>query len=492
MNWIAEWRRRWRTGAVVAVIGLGLPHCAPVRPYQMPESPEIQDTAFIAVENPRIRTGEPVAKWWTEFEDADLLRLIDRSMAHNHDVRQALARVREARALSRASGFDRYPTATSNLSATRERASKESLTGDFFDPEYSSYSLGLSASWELDLFGRVSQGIAAAEAGEGFSNADLADTQVVVAGEVGMAYMGLRGAQYRLDVARRNVANQQQTYDMIRDLAEGGRSSDLDVVRAEALLSQTRAAMAPLEAEIDRNLNRLAVLTGQAPAALREDLSQVRPLPSLPASVDVGDPASLLRRRPDIRRAERGLARVSAQYNLEATDIFPRVSILGSLGFLATNFSNLLSSDAVTYSIGPSIDWAAFDLGRQRAEAEAADARVEGALAAYEQTVLLALEDVDTALSAFAREEQRRQELQVAARASARAVELARLRFDAGLDSFLDFLDAERTLLNAEQALAESEVGVATRLVTVYKALGGGWNIAPEDATGEGAATPGE
>jgi multidrug efflux system outer membrane protein len=224
-----------------------------------------------------------------------------------------------------------------------------------------------------------------------------------------------------------------------------------------------------------RTIHRLGVLIGQAPTALVEELTIPLPLPGLPTLVAIGQPADLLRRRPDIRAAERSLAAATARIGVATADLFPRVTLLGSIGLQAGSFLNIGTGGSDTFSIGPKIFWAAFDLGRVRARIQAADARTEAALAQYEQRVLLALEETETSLVDFNRQQVRRNLLRTAARASKRAAELARLRYQTGVTDFLTVLDAERTLLDAQDRLAESETRTATSLIAVYKALGGGW-----------------
>jgi multidrug efflux system outer membrane protein len=286
----------------------------------------------------------------------------------------------------------------------------------------------------------------------------------------------LRGAQYRLDIAQRNAENQKETFELTEKILNAGGASALDVSRARTQLSLTRSTIPPLRAQIDSTINSLSVLTGQVPDALRSNLSQSKALPSLPLSVAVGDAQTLLNRRPDIRSAERSLAASVADYNLRVADLFPKVSILGSLGFISTNLSSFGTS-ALAGSIGPSISWQVFDRDRLKAYVDQADAQTDAALARYEKTVLSALEEIQSAMSDFSNEEQRRAELQQAAASAKQSAIMARNRFDSGYDNFLDVLDAERTLLEAEDTLANSEITSGLNLVAIYKALGGGWQV---------------
>ncbi|MEM8934414.1 MAG: TolC family protein, partial [Acidobacteriota bacterium] len=309
--------------------------------------------------------------------------------------------------------------------------------------------------------------------------------------EVARTYLDLRGSQYRLEVAERNASNQQDTYELTQALLEGGRGTALDLARAEAQLQQTLASLAPLETSIAAGMHRLGVLVGEPPGALREALDAARDLPPLPTRLAIGDPASLLRRRPDVRAAERDLAAATARVGVQVGDLFPKITLDGGLGFLATDLGDLFDSAGRNHQIGPFLSWAAFDLGRVRQRIDAAEADAEASLARYEQTVLIVLEETENALVAFVQSRERQARLGIAADASARAAELARVRYRYGADSFLTVLDAERRLLEAQdlQAVAATETAVAfTRL---YKALGGGWQVAedprpavPDEAAG--------
>jgi outer membrane protein, multidrug efflux system len=281
-------------------------------------------------------------------------------------------------------------------------------------------------------------------------------------------------------VARRNADNQRQTLDLTMALLEGGRGTELDTSRAQAQLTSTLATIPPLEAVVKRAIYRLGVLIGQQPTILDAELTAPMPLPSLPTLVALGRPDDLLRRRPDIRVTERNLAAATANIGVATADLFPRVTLTGSLGIQAGDFLGLGQGGSDRFAVGPGIFWAAFDLGRVKARIRAADARTEAALAQYEQRVLLALEETDGALIDFHRQQARRELLQASAQASERATSLARLRYQAGIADFLTVLDAERTLLESQDRLADSETLTATSLVAVYKALGGGWEMAAE------------
>jgi outer membrane protein, multidrug efflux system len=436
-------------------------------------------TAFVNQTPAGLSTDTVETAWWRGFQDDRLQQLVELTLAHNHDLRVATARLREARALLSETTFERYPTVTSQGSYTRERTSKDqTLPGA--DRDFELYDVGFDARWELDFFGRVRRSIEAGAADVGAAEASRRDVIVSLLAEVARNYFELRGTQHRLAVARQNAENQRQTLELRRALLEGGRGTELDTSRAAAQLQSTLASIPPLETAIKAAMYRLGVLIGQPPTALEPELSVPQPLPPLPRRVALGRPADLLRRRPDIQVTERNLAAATARVGIATADLFPRITLAGSVALQATSLTGLGKSGSETFAIGPGIFWAAFDLGRVRARIRAADARTEAALAQYEQRVLLALEDTENALVNFTREQERRDALWASAQASAKAQNLARERYQSGVADFLTVLDAERTLLTAQDQLEDSATRTATALVAVYKALGGGWEIAPE------------
>jgi len=367
---------------------------------------------------------------------------------------------------------------TSEASYTRERVSN--AVAPARDRDIELYDAGFDASWELDFFGRVRRSIEASSAQVEAAEASRQDVTVSLLAEVARNYLELRGAQNRLAVALRNAENQRQTLDLTRALLEGGRGTELDTSRAEAQLTSTLAGIPPLETAIKQAIYRLGVLIGQQPTVLDAELSEPSPLPTLPTLVALGKPADLLRRRPDIRVTERNLAAATATIGVATADLFPRLTFAGSIGIQAGSFLGLGEGGSDRFAVGPGIFWAAFDLGRVRARIRAADARTEAALAQYEQRVLLTLQETDSALIDFNRQQARLELLRASAQASEKATGLARVRYQFGVSDFLTVLDAERTLLESQDRLADSETLTATALVAVYKALGGGWEIAEE------------
>ncbi len=465
--------------ALFFLIMMMLAGCSVGREYQPPETESLVQAQFLEQDQGRFQVAEPIVQWWKNFNEDLLSHLMEQALKHNLDVRMALANFQEARFLLGETKFDRFPKVGVQGKAERQQQSKEGIFPPFGNRTVNTYNAGFDAIWELNLFGRVTQRLAASEAELAAREADLDAVYVTIAAEVARIYIELRGAQYRLNVAKKNAENQQQTYNLTRVLFEGGASDKLDIARARTQLELTKSTIPPFEAEVNAAMNRLAVLTGQAPTTLHNLLEEMKPLPVIPQSVNIGNPVDLLKRRPDIRAAERDLAGAVAEYNMNVADLYPNVTVNGSLGFSSTSVSNFATSGAGTYAFGPQINWAAFNIGGVLARIDAADARTQGRVALFEKTVLRALEETETAMVNFSRQEQTRARLKQAAVSSAKAVEYAQDRFEAGIDTLLDVLVAQRTMLEAQDRLASSEIDVVVNLIAIYKALGGGWQVKP-------------
>lgn len=440
--------------------------------YKKPDTPVA--ASFQSAQDPIYTSDEVQSQFWKQFGDPTLDQLVDDSLAANHDLRIALGRLVEARAARHQALFDFGPTVTADGGYTKQRVpAAASPVGAGY--KYELYDAGFDATWELDLFGRIRRENESARAALEGAEANLHDVQVSVIAEVARTYFELRGTQNELAVAQRNVENQRESLRITDERLSAGRGTELDTSRAQAQLSTTLSTISPLEASISRSIHRLGVLTGRDPNALISLLGPAKALPDLPKTAAVGDPAALLRRRPDIRVAERQLASATARIGVAVGDLFPKVSFTGNFGYMSNDTSTLGSSGARSYEIAPGISWAAFDLGRIRAQVAAAHAEADVDLAAYQKTVLLALEDTENSLVTHARARDHLRNADDAARASATAARLARTRYEGGIVDFLEVLDAERTQLQAEDQLAQSKTDAMTSLVAVYKALGGGW-----------------
>ena len=465
----------------VALLSLFLVSCGiSKRDFDVRPTVKVQDNFLTEGDsNVVFAASETTKDWWSEFEDPILDTLIEKARNHNLDINTAIANFYASRAYLKEAKFDRFPTVTANGDYNRTRLG-ENIFVQGSNPTYSTYNGSFDAFWEADLFGRVTNRIKGADASQQLALADMQAAYVSIFAEVANDYMELRGTQYLMDIAYRNLKGQQETYDLTVKLSAAGTSNSLDVSRALAQLENTRASIPPLKARSEALKNSLSVLIGEVPGNLDSKIVDKQPLPSLPTSVALGNVKELLRRRPDVRRAEARLQKQIAKYNLSVAELYPKIQFGGSIGFSAVDFSNFGSKESFIWSIMPSISWAAFNLGRVKQQINGEDALALAALNQYEKTVLQGLEEIKTALSNYSNELQRREILRTSSSASAEAVKFARQRFNAGLDSFIDYLSTDNTLLQYENLLAQSEISSATSLIAIYKALGGGWEIISE------------
>jgi len=419
-------------------------------------------------------TAEPVAAYWTGFNDPLLTWLVDEALARNTDLRVAVARLDQARALSRQTNMDILPTVTAGAEASTTRTPiSQRAPGASRDND--SYSAGLNATWEIDLFGRVRRGMERDRAQAQAVAADLRGVQVSVVSEVVGTYFELRGRQEQLSVAQRNADNQRDTLKLTDTRLEAGRGTEFDTARARAQLELTLSRIPVLETAVAAAKHRLAVLTGREPSALSAELGGASPLAALPRDVAVGTPAELIRRRPDVQAAERRLAAATAQVGVATADLFPRLSLNGALATVSPTLGGLFSGSSEGFAAGPAVSWAFLDLGRVASRLDASDAEARAQMAAYEGTVLRALEESENALIGYDRTRRAADHLEQAAAAGREGARLARVRFENGVADFLPVLDAERSQLEAEDRLAETRIRAAVSLVSVYRAVAGGW-----------------
>ena len=435
--------------------------CAVVGPdYVTPDTP-VPEAWHIPVKGGLIGehlNKKEMADWWAILNDPVLTSLVDSAVEGNLDLKEARARVREARARRGISEAGRFPTIDTIGSARSNRSSEETGSGN----ERELYSVGFDAAWELDLFGGKRRAVEAADAELKASEEDLRDVLVSLLAEVALNYVDLRSLQTRLSVAEASLKAQKETYDITRWRRQAGLTTQLDVEQAK---------------------NRLAVLIGRHPGALRNTLAERKAIPVTPLEVAVGVPADILRRRPDVRSAERQLAAQTAQIGVATADLYPKFSLLGSIGLEALTPGNLFLTSSRTHGIGAAAAWPLFDAGAIRSNIEVQSALQEQALIRYEAAVLTALEDVENALVAYAKEQSRRQSLTEATEAARRAVDLAQKQYSSGLIEFSNVLIAQRSMLSLEDQLAVSEGGVTSNLIALYKSLGGGWTSLIPDNT---------
>ena len=424
----------------------------------------------------RISTAETPAEytnlvqWWTMFNDPNLTSLVDRAVKSNLDLLQAEARIRQARAARGVAAAGFWPTADATSSYTRSRSGGSSAT-------YSNlFKAGLDAAWELDIFGGTRRNIEAAEAGIQFAVEDHRDVLVTLVSEVSLNYVELRGFQQEIVIAKDNLKAQQHTAELTRKRFQGGLVGSLDVANADAQVATTASQIPTMETSAQQTIYNLSVLLGHEPAALLEELSPASLIPTTPPEVPMGIPSELLRRRPDIRRAEAQIHGATARIGVATADLFPKFSLTGSLNFQSNQLNRLVKWNERSWSFGPAVDWQIFNAGSVSSNIKLQKAIQQETMLAYQKTVLIALQDVENALVAYANEHQRRKALVDAVAANRNAVELATKLYAQGQTDFLNVLNAQRSLYGSEDALVQSTRNLSTDLVALYKALGGGWD----------------
>jgi NodT family efflux transporter outer membrane factor (OMF) lipoprotein len=431
----------------------------------------VRATAFNRATEDASSAQPSAASWWTELGDPVLTALIDTALANSPDVHAAEARLLESRAALREQKSNALPKSSGSVSYINAELPKSTLElGDS-----NLYNWGFDATWEVDLFGGTRRAVEAASAQSIAVEADLADTRVQLAAEVAQAYVDLFDRKARRELARRSADLETRVLDLTEQRRGQEVASDLDVERIRTQVENTRATVIPLDEQITESLDQLAVLTGREPGSLDAELSAARPLPSLPVTVAVGNPAALLRRRPDIRAAEFRLASQTAQIGEREADWFPKLTLFGDLGFSATSPGGLVRGDNFLAFGIPYLQWNALDFGRTRARVNQAKAARDEAEAKYRSTVLEALRDADAALSRYGHQRKYVVNLRAVETSAAKASSLTEMRYRAGTSSALDWLDAERTRFSAEQDRVAGEADLIKDFVALQKSLGLGW-----------------
>jgi NodT family efflux transporter outer membrane factor (OMF) lipoprotein len=470
--------------------------CAAVGPNYLPPDTPVSATwhtglkGGLSAEEMNLRT---LAEWWKTLNDPGLSSLIDRAVSGNLDLKKARARVREARAkrgiaqagflltLNATGSADWTYTKTwsSGSKTTNSNASTSTSTGS-----QNLYTTGLDAGWEIDIFGGVRRSVEAATGDLQATWEELRNVLVSLLAEVATNYVDVRTYQALITVAEANLEAQTETYQLTQWRYEAGLSDELAVQQARYNLENTRSQLPALRTTLEEAMNRAAVLLGEPPGKVHAELEKQEPIPVTPLKVAVGVPADLLRRRPDVRQAERQLAAQTARIGVATADLYPKFTLNGSIGLEALSL-NSLSSYGFTATGGPQITWALFKGGAIRQNIEVQSALQEQYLITYEATVLGALEEVENALVGYAEVKQRRRSLSEATQAAQKAVELAQHKYQAGLTDFNNVLDAQRSLLSLQEQLTQSEGSATSNLIRLYKALGGGWTSAAPDEKNE-------
>lgn len=467
-----------------AIIAIGTVGCSVGPRYQRPKV--ALPTQFTAppAQISTDATGQATAsdtEFWHSFHDPEMTALVERALTANNDLRSALAHYDAANALWRLSKFDRYPTVTASEDVGRQRLAANQAFG--YPRNYRFANSSINASWELDFFGRIRHNVELQHQQLLATSNDLATMQVAIVGELTATYIDLRGQQERLRVAQENANNEQRTVRLVEATYAAGRGTQFDTARARSLYESTTARIPGLLSAIALDEHRIAVLCGQSPDTLVSELDTQKPLPDLPERIDPGTPADLVRRRPDVNASEERLHAATEQIGINTADLFPRVNFAGLLGIAQFHSDSLFDGVSPTNLAALNIDWSFLDRGRVRARIAASRADGDAQLAQYQQTVLLALEDVDNALVRYSRSREQSDQLRQAAFDSKRAADLANVRFVEGATGLLDLLDAQRVQLQSEDAYATSHLDSASAAIMLYKALAGGWpQVAPQQA----------
>jgi NodT family efflux transporter outer membrane factor (OMF) lipoprotein len=468
-----------RAGCLIAAASLSA--CAVGPDYREPEVP-VPDSWHSPTASTQSEAADAtLASWWTVLNDPTLNQLIDQALARNTTVRQALARVTESRARRAITRSSFFPSIGASISGSK---SDSDSTFNVENPQLAGsnreiYDAGIDAGWEIDLFGGTRRSYESSTAQLAATEADLHDVLITLLGDVALSYVDLRTSQSRLDFAERNLESQREVVDITGWRAEAGLATVLDVEQAKSSYSQTLAAIPQLQSALEAAKNRLAVLTGQTPGALESVLAERKPIPVAPADVVSSVPAEVLRRRPDIRAAERRLAAQTAQVGVATAQLYPSLSLNGSIGVTAGSASDLISDGLKSNRYGVSLNMPIFQAGALLQNIKVQNALVAQALATYEGTVLGAYEEIENALTDWANEQKRRAALVDAVESARLASDLALTQYNSGLVDFQTVLSADRTLISSEDALAVSDGQITSNLIRLYKAFGGGWSVYP-------------
>jgi len=450
--------------------------------YREPTNGPTSQPALVAV------AGPTEVRWWRGFDDPQLAALVDRSIAANYGVAAAEARLREARAGRQVVQSMLYPQVGVGASALRYRASQAAIGLPGLDTEDNLFQVGFDAAWVVDVFGGVRRGVEAAKANEEATDSQRRGVVLMVAAETARAYLELRGTQQQLQIAQDTLKEQKQTLAVTQDKRKNGLSSDLEVLRARTEVESTAAEIPPLQQATRQYIHVLSTLLGLEPTALAVELKQPKSIPTASGQVAVGIPSDLLRRRPDVQSAERQLASATAMVGAATAQLFPQLVLGGTGGFASKKFDNLFNGnsthDPSTYYLaGPAINWNLFDGGRRRAGIKLTEAQVDAAKAMYQDTVLRAFREVESSLVAVDRAQERVSDLKRLSASARESANIARRDYERGILDQLTVLDAQRQSNRADMLLAQGQVQLVVDVVTLYKALGGGWEVAEPNAS---------
>jgi len=476
-NRILQKRVGGRSLALILWLSLAILSGCMVGPnFKRPQTTMPPDWAGPTAESRPVTPADAeLARWWILFDDPTLVSLIEQAVQSNLDLKQAEARMRQSRAARSVVAAGIGPTVDAT-GAYQRTGSAGGTNGKSEGNISNQYQTGFDAGWELDIFGGVRRAIEAADADLQAAMETRRDVMVTLTAEVARNYIDLRAFQERIAIGRRNLETQKHSAALTRQRFEAGFVGALDVANADAQVATTASQIPLLEASARQTIYSLSVLLGKDPAALVRELSPVAAIPLASPSIPLGVPSDLLRRRPDIRRAEVEIHAATARIGVATADLFPRFTISGSAGVRASDFSSWFDWASRIWSFGPSVSWNLFSMGRTRSTIEQQRALQDQSLITYQQTVLAALQEVENALIASAKEEEHYRALREAVGANRKAVELATTLYTQGNTDFLNVLDAQRSFYASEDALIQSTGSVSTNLVALFKSLGGGWS----------------
>ncbi len=472
--------RQTRTGCIIKsllpVLVLLLAGCAAVGPNYSPPKPDMPE-AWHTPLDPALEAREKlVLEWWKLYDDPLLTRLITEASKGNLDLKEAVARVDEARAQLGVALGEEVPSLDATANISRYRTSKNNYG---LGKTKNLYSPGVSASWEIDLFGRIRRSVEAAGADFQATREDRTDVMISLYANVAQTYLNIRTYQARLAAADANIESQKQVLELTQSKFKYGLATSLEVAQAERVLASSEASVPPLRIELSKSINTMAVLLGRQPGTLYDELSTPKDIPLPPKKATLGMPADLLRQRPDIRRAERQLAAQTARIGVAKADLYPSLSLTGSFGYESINTKDLFEPASNVFAFGPSLRWNIFSANRIRNQVKAQDAVARQYMFRYESTVLNALNEVENALRAYIEDRVQLEALNRAVDAARRSVNLSTQLYKQGLVNFQDVLDAQRDQFSLENDLASARGSSAANFVNLYAALGGGWN--PDD-----------
>jgi NodT family efflux transporter outer membrane factor (OMF) lipoprotein len=532
--------RRMSAWLMVVLLASGCEVGPDYKPPHITVAPAYTDSATTrpaAARPASVVSSQPVSnvQWWTTFNDPELNSLIDRAVKSNLDLRSAQSRLRQARAQSGVVGSELWPEINADGGYQHARGSNNVVipVGAFFKGSNANpslvptakpdvvraqaaevpppapeggpqsplgvgglpgvttdvYQAGFDASWEIDVFGGLRRSVEAANADTAAALEDRRDVTVSLMAEVARDYIQLRMQQWQAKIAEQNLHDEQDILELTRSRYQAGFATDLDVARQASEVAATAATLPALETSVRQSIHALGILLGQDPDSLSAELSAEKPIPPVPGEVPVGVPADLVRRRPDIRRAERELAAANARIGVAVSDYFPKFSVTGSFGLDSTNVKHLIDWNSRYFALSPGATWPIFDAGRIHANVQVQKELTLQADDDYQNAVLNALREVEDSLAAYRNEQTRRVALTDAVDASRQALELARQQYQKGVIDFFEVLDAQRAMLQNEDVLAQSDGAVSLDLVSLYKALGGGWEI--ESSSSKSRGNPG-